>query len=55
VTLRNCRVSWGSNWGNNPPDYFGHALQAENVSDLKLIRFKGKAAHPEHREAIDVH
>jgi len=50
VTLRDCRV----NWGGNLPDYFTHALEAENVTGLKLTRFKGEAAHPQRDEAISV-
>jgi polygalacturonase len=48
VTLLNCRVSWGKNL----PDYFTHALEAENVTGLKLTRFKGEAAHPRRDAAI---
>ena len=43
VSLRDCRVRWGG----NPPDYFTHALEAENVARLRLTRFSGEAAHPE--------
>ena len=43
VALRNCRVLWGE----DPPDYFGHALEALNVEGLKLVDFQGGAAHPE--------
>jgi polygalacturonase len=50
VTLRDCRVSWGKNL----PDYFTHALEAENVAGLKLTRFKGEGAHPERDEAVVV-
>ena len=48
VTLRDCRVSWGGSL----PDYFTHALEAENVTGLKLTRFKGEAANPKRDEAI---
>jgi hypothetical protein len=48
VTLLNCRV----NWGKNLPDYFTHALEAENVVNLKLTNFKGEAAHPERDAAV---
>jgi polygalacturonase len=50
VVLENCRV----NWGNNRPDYFTHALEAEDVTGLKLEGFKGEAAHPERDEAIAI-
>lgn len=43
VTLRNVNVVWG----RNRPDYYGSALEAENVSELQLDNFKGKAAHPD--------
>ncbi len=43
ITLRNCRVSWG----DNRPDYYGHAVESHNVHDLHLENFKGAAAHPE--------
>ena len=42
VTLDRCSVKWGS----NPPDYFTHAVEAENVTGLRISRFSGKAAHP---------
>lgn len=48
VTLVNCRVSWGSHL----PDYFTHALEAENVIGLRLTRFKGEAAHSDRDAAI---
>ncbi|MEY4386299.1 MAG: hypothetical protein RLY20_1582 [Verrucomicrobiota bacterium] len=48
VTLRNCRVSWGGNL----PNYFTHALEAENVTGLKLTGFKGEAAHSDRDAAI---
>jgi polygalacturonase len=50
VTLRNCGVSWGK----NPPDYFTHALEAENVTGLGLTDFVGEAAHPGKEEAVVV-
>lgn len=42
VTLRNCRVRWGA----NPPDYFTHALHAEDAAGLVRQGFRGEAAHP---------
>ena len=41
VSLRNCSVSWGA----NPPDYYTHALEAEDVTGLDLTGFSGSAAH----------
>ena len=41
VTFRNVQVKWG----NNRPDYFGSALQTQNVKGLVLENFKGAAAH----------
>ncbi len=51
VTLRDCRVRWGK----NRPEYFSHALEAQNVTELKLTDFVGEAAHPERDEAVVVH
>jgi hypothetical protein len=51
VTLRNCSVSWGA----HVPDYFSYALEAENVSNLRLTGFKGDAAHPARDEAVLIH
>jgi hypothetical protein len=51
VTLKHCRVSWG----RNRPNYFTHALEAENVTELRLTDFVGEAAHPERDEAVVVH
>lgn len=48
VTMTDCKARWGKNL----PDYFGCAVEAENVEDLKLIRFEGKAAHPERDKAV---
>ncbi|HVU33940.1 MAG TPA: glycosyl hydrolase family 28 protein [Opitutaceae bacterium] len=42
VVLKNCRVGWGS----NRPDYFTHALEAEDVNGLQMPGFVGEAAHP---------
>jgi hypothetical protein len=39
-------------WGKNCPPSFTHALEAENVTHLKMTRFTGEAAHPESDEAI---
>jgi polygalacturonase len=48
IVLKDCKVAWGENL----PDYFTHALEAENVSRLALTRFSGEAAHPGRDEAI---
>jgi polygalacturonase len=50
IVVKDCRVRWGV----NRPEYFGHALEAENVRNLELTRFQGEAAHPERAEAIIV-
>jgi len=50
VTLKNCQLAWGQ----NKPEYFTHALEAENVSGLAMTHFTGDAAHPERDEAIVV-
>ena len=43
VVLRNCRVDWGE----NRPEYYGHALESHRVQDLVVENFRGEAAHPE--------
>jgi polygalacturonase len=48
VTLKDCTVRWG----RNRPDYFTGALEAEQVTGLRLTGFKGAAAHPDRDEAI---
>jgi polygalacturonase len=50
VVLKNCSVSWG----DNLPDYFTNAVQAHDVTDLKIEGFKGEAAHPDRYQAIVV-
>lgn len=50
VTINNSSVSWGENL----PDYFTNAIKAHDVSNLKIINFKGNAAHPEKYKSIDV-
>ncbi|SFS12441.1 Glycosyl hydrolases family 28 [Granulicella pectinivorans] len=42
AVLRNCTASWGL----HQAPYFSYALEAENVSGLKLENFKGTAARP---------
>jgi hypothetical protein len=41
VTARDCEVAWGA----ERPAYFGEALEARDVSDLRLERFVGPPAH----------
>jgi len=48
VTLDQCSV----NWGKNIPDYFTHAVEAEDSKRVYLSKFRGTAAHPERDEAI---
>jgi hypothetical protein len=48
VALKDCKLAWGG----NRPDYFTHALEAENVTGLSLTRFSGEAAHPERDEGV---
>jgi polygalacturonase len=50
VMLEDCSVSWG----NNVPDYFTNAIQAHDVTDLKIECFKGEAAHHDREKAIVV-
>lgn len=51
VVLRNCSIDWRGKL----PDYFTSALEAENVTDLRLTCFKGHAAHPGRDDGIDIH
>lgn len=51
VRLKNCSMKWGENL----PDYYTHALEAENVTGLKLSGFEGEAAHPERYDAVVIH
>jgi hypothetical protein len=48
VALKRCSVAWGE----NRPDYYTHALEAEDVTGLQISRFAGEAAHPERDAAI---
>jgi hypothetical protein len=48
VTVRDCKIGWGK----TPPEYFTHALEAEQVSDLSITRLAGDAAHPQRDQAI---
>jgi hypothetical protein len=42
AVLRNCNASWGLHHS----DSFSYALEAQNVSGLRLENFKGKSARP---------
>ena len=50
VVLDRCRVDWGQ----NRPDYFTHALEAQDVTGLEYPGFVGEAAHPEKDKAIAI-
>jgi polygalacturonase len=50
VILRGCRVAWGQ----NRPDYFTHALEAQSVTGLSYTDFHGDAAHPDRQAAIHI-
>jgi hypothetical protein len=50
VILKDCSVSWG----NNVPDYFTNAVQANDVANLIIENFKGEAAHPDRDQAVVV-
>ncbi len=50
VLLKSCSI----NWGDNVPDYFTHAIQAHDVTELKIEGFKGEAAHPDRDQAVVV-
>ena len=51
IMLKHCRI----NWGDHRPEYFTHALEAENVTGLQLTDFTGTAAHAGREEAIIIH
>lgn len=51
IVLENCSIAWG----NSIPDYFTNAIQANDVSGLEIINFKGESANPAKYEAIDIH
>jgi hypothetical protein len=48
VLLKKCGVAWTE----NRPDYFTNALEAQNVTKLRLTQFSGEAAHPDRDDAI---
>jgi len=48
--IRNSEVTWGE----NKPFYYGYALEAMDVVDLKLINFKGTHAKGNNIESISI-
>jgi polygalacturonase len=50
VRLNHCRVAWGQ----NRPDHFTYALEAQDVTGLKLKQFVGEAAHPARDKALQI-
>ncbi|TXK37340.1 glycoside hydrolase family 28 protein [Pontibacter qinzhouensis] len=48
ITVRNSSVTWGT----NVPAYFAHALEAHDVSTLKITDLEGDSAFPEKMKAI---
>ena len=42
VTLRDCRLKWGT----NRPEYFAEAIESKDVTGFKVERFEGEAARP---------
>ncbi len=50
ISLNHCRVAWG----RNIPEYFTHALEAENTTNLSLTDFEGEAAHPGRDAAVKI-
>ena len=42
VKLAQCSIAWGK----NVPDYFSHAIEAEDAHGLDVSGFTGRAAHP---------
>lgn len=51
ISLKSCSVAWGS----KRPDYYTHAFEAQDCTELKLTRFEGEAAHPDRDPAILIH
>ncbi len=51
ITLKNCSIIWGG----NVPDYFTSALEAGNVTGLRMTGFNGTAAHPDRDTAVVIH
>lgn len=51
VSFKNCCAVWGT----NVPDYFSHALETTDVTELKLNGFEGVSANPAKFENIVIH
>jgi hypothetical protein len=41
-------------WGENRPDYYGHAIETHDVTGLEIENFKGTAAHPDRLKPIQI-
>jgi len=50
ITLNNCSV----HWGENKPNYYTHAIEADNSTGVDLKKFTGEAAHPDKFKAINI-
>ena len=50
ISVNRCRVDWG----RKVPEYFTHALEAENTTGLSITDFKGEAAHSGRESAIKI-
>jgi hypothetical protein len=50
VSFKDCSVEWGK----NVPEYFTHALEAEDCRNLQAAGLKGQAAHPGRDAAVMV-
>ena len=50
VVLKRCGVAWGE----KRPEYFTHALEADDVRGLEISGFVGEAAHPERDSAMAI-
>jgi polygalacturonase len=50
VSFRKCKVAWG----RNRPNYFTHALEIQDATEVDHAGLKGKAAHPERDKAVMV-
>lgn len=49
VILKNCQLTWGE----NRPPYFGRAIETHDVQDLRIVNFRGEAAHPDRDNPIE--
>jgi hypothetical protein len=50
VILRDCTVAWGA----NPPEAFSYAVEAKDVTALKIEGLKGEAAHASLGKAVSI-